>query len=138
MKRITNDKEYYAIKNRIDELLEIVSDENYETITESIELEFLSGLIEEYEQLHYPISTPTLPDILKLRMYEMNINQMQIANIIGVSPSRVSEYLSGKEPSLKVAKAMCEELGISANVVLGLTDKPGKHSVKRTESVLSY
>ncbi|GHT80560.1 hypothetical protein FACS189467_3010 [Bacteroidia bacterium] len=59
MKQITNDKEYYVIKNRIDELLEVVSDENYETITESIELEFLSELIEEYEHAYYPIATPT-------------------------------------------------------------------------------
>ncbi|MDR0828874.1 MAG: hypothetical protein LBN95_02020 [Prevotellaceae bacterium] len=58
MKKIANDKEYYVIKNRIDELLEVVSDENYNTIIESIELEFLSGLIEEYEQANFPISAP--------------------------------------------------------------------------------
>jgi antitoxin component HigA of HigAB toxin-antitoxin module len=64
MKRITNDKEYNAIKKRIETLLEIVSDENYETIPESIELEFLSDLIEEYEQIHYPISRPALAEVI--------------------------------------------------------------------------
>ncbi|MDR0866662.1 MAG: helix-turn-helix domain-containing protein [Candidatus Symbiothrix sp.] len=123
MKKITNDKEYDVIKKRIDELLEIVSDENYEMIPESIELEFLSELIEEYEQKYYPVSVPTLAEILKLRMYEMNINQLQLAKILNVSPSRISEYLSGKEPTLKVAKVMCEYLNISANVLLGLNNK---------------
>ncbi|MDR0835157.1 MAG: hypothetical protein LBN11_01055 [Tannerella sp.] len=46
MKKSTNEKEYNVIKNRIDELLEIVTDENYNSIPESIELEFLSELIE--------------------------------------------------------------------------------------------
>jgi HTH-type transcriptional regulator/antitoxin HigA len=121
MKKITNDTEYYIIKKRIDELLEVVSDENYETIPESIELEFLSELIEEYEKKHYPVSLPTLSEMLKLRMYEMNINQLQLSKMLDVSPSRISEYLSGKEPTLKVAKVMCERLNISANILLGVS-----------------
>jgi HTH-type transcriptional regulator/antitoxin HigA len=40
--------------------LEIVNDENYNDIPESIELEFLSEIIDEYESVHYPISMPTL------------------------------------------------------------------------------
>jgi HTH-type transcriptional regulator/antitoxin HigA len=123
MKKITNEKEYNVIKNRIDELLEIVTDENYNSIPESIELEFLSELIEEYENVHYPISMPTLADVLKLRMFEMNINQIQLAEMLEVSPSRISEYLSGKEPSLRVAKKMCEQLNISANVILGIRNR---------------
>ncbi|GHT69529.1 transcriptional regulator [Bacteroidia bacterium] len=123
MKKITNEKEYNVIKNRIDDLLEIVTDENYNNIPESIELEFLSELIEEYEKIHYPISIPTLTDMLKLRMYEMNINQIQLAKMLQVSPSRISEYLAGKEPSLKVAKKICEHLDISANVILGIKNK---------------
>jgi HTH-type transcriptional regulator/antitoxin HigA len=121
MKKITNDTEYYIIRKRIDELLEVVSDENYETIPESIELEFLSELIDEYEKKYYPVSLPTLAEMLKLRMYELNINQFQLAKMLDVSPSRISEYLSGKEPTLKVAKIMCERLSISANVLLGVS-----------------
>jgi len=120
MKKIANDKEYYAVKKRIDQLLEIVTDENYEKITESIELEFLSELIEEYEQKYFPVATPSLAEVLRLRMYEFGLNQLQLANILEVSPSRISEYLSNKEPSLQVAKTICSRLGVSANVVLGI------------------
>ena len=120
MKRITNDKEYYAITKRIDELLETVTDENYDTVTESIELEFLAGLVEEYENKYFPIAIPSLAEVLRLRMYEMNINQIQLAGFLNVSPSRISEYLAGKEPTLQVAKTMYEKLNISANVIFGV------------------
>ena len=120
---LTNDREYQAITKRIDELLQVVSDENYDTVPEAIELDFLSDLIEEYENKHYPIAVPTLAEVLKLRMYEMNINQGQLATILHVSPSRISEYLSGKEPTLQVAKAMYEKLNISANTIFGVNPK---------------
>ncbi|MDR0796963.1 MAG: helix-turn-helix domain-containing protein [Tannerella sp.] len=126
MNRITNDREYYSITKRIDELLSIVTDENYDIIPEAIELDFLSGLVEEYEKTHYPVAIPALAEVLKLRIYEMGINQGQLAAILHVSPSRISEYLSGKEPTLRVAKAMYEKLSISANTIFGVNPGYGK------------
>jgi len=121
MKAITNDKEYKAITKRIDQLLDIVTDDNYNSIPEAVELDFLSTLIEEYERKHYSIAPPSLSDSIRLRMYEMDINQAKLARLLGVSPSRITEYLAGKEPSLKIARAICEKLNISANVVLGVS-----------------
>jgi len=44
-----------------------------------------------------------------------------LSEIIGVSPSRMSEYLTGKsEPTLKVARAMRIKLDISPYNVLGI------------------
>ena len=120
MNKIKNEREYQAITKRIDELLKIVSDDNYDVIPEAIELDFLSDLIEEYENKHYTIAIPTLAEVLKLRMYEMDINQGQLAKLLNVSPSRISEYLSGKEPTLQVAKVMYEKLNISANTIFGV------------------
>ncbi|MGC4129728.1 MAG: helix-turn-helix transcriptional regulator [Bergeyella sp.] len=38
-----------------------------------------------------------------------------------VSQSRISEYLTGKsEPTLKVARTICQKLNISPEIVLGL------------------
>lgn len=125
MKTITNDKEYQAIVGRINQLLDIVTDNNYNSIPEAVELDFLSELIEEYDREHYPIAQPTLSESIRLRMYEMNINQAELAKMLGVSPSRITEYLSGKEPSLKVARIICEKLNISASVVLGVS-KPNQ------------
>jgi len=130
MNRITNDKEYYAITKRIDELLKIVTDENYTIVPEAIELDFLSDLVEEYENKYFPVSIPTLAEVLKLRMYEMGINQGQLAAILQISPSRISEYLSGKEPTLQVAKAMYEKLNISANTIFGVNPAPYLYSAE--------
>jgi HTH-type transcriptional regulator/antitoxin HigA len=66
-------------------------------------------------------------DVIKLRMYEMNINQSQLANLLQVSPSRVSEYLSGKEPTFQIARTIYEHLGISANVIFNLNPVYTEH-----------
>ena len=121
MKSISNETEYNAIVKRIDELLEIVTDENYSTIPEAIELDFLSALVEEYEDRHYPIEQPSMIDVMKLRMYEMGINQNKLSEMLEVSPSRVSEYLNGKsEPTLPVARNISRKLDINASIVLGV------------------
>ena len=60
MKTISNEKEYNAIVKRMDELLEIVNDENYDTIPQAIELDFLSDLVEEYECKYYPAMQPSM------------------------------------------------------------------------------
>ena len=60
MKTISNEIEYKAIVKRIDELLEIVTDENYNIVPEAIELDFLSELVEEYENKYYPVTPPSM------------------------------------------------------------------------------
>lgn len=58
---------------------------------------------------------------IKLRMYEMGLNQVKLSELLEVSPSRVSDYLTGRcEPTLKVARAMSRKLNIDANIVLGI------------------
>ena len=54
-------------------------------------------------------------------MYEMGLTQVNLAKLLKVSPSRISEYLSGKsEPTLKIAREISIQLGIDANIVLGV------------------
>ncbi|MDE7134996.1 MAG: helix-turn-helix transcriptional regulator, partial [Muribaculaceae bacterium] len=49
------------------------------------------------------------------------LTQISLSKILGVSPSRISEYLSGKsEPTLKVGRAISHKLGIDANIILGV------------------
>ena len=53
-------------------------------------------------------------------MYEMEINQAKLSDLLGVSPSRISDYLTGRcEPTLKVARELSRKLDIDANIVLG-------------------
>lgn len=121
MAKIQNKTAYDATMARIEELLPLVDDNTPLTDKNLIELDLLSSLAEEYEDEHYPIKVPSLVDVLKLRMYEMGINQAKLSELLGVSPSRVSDYLTGRcEPTLKVAREMSQKLNIDANIVLGV------------------
>lgn len=113
--------EYKAICERIEELLKVVGNETPTNDKNFIELNLISDLVADYEEEHYPVTTPTLPELLRYKMAEFNISQIEIAKRLGVSQSRVSEYITGKaEPTLKVAKLMCTELDISPSAILGM------------------
>ena len=87
----------------------------------SIELELLSNFVADYSEEHFSLGEPSLVDVLKLRMYEMGLNQKSLSQLIGVSPSRLSDYISGKcEPTLKVAREISKKLNIDASIVLGV------------------
>ncbi len=121
MTRIETEIQYKATMARIEELLPLVTEDTPEDNPLAIELVLLSNLVADYDEEHFPISTPTLVDILRLRMYEMNLSQKSMAELIGISAARLSEILSGKrEPSLQTARAICINLSIDANIVLGV------------------
>lgn len=113
--------QYKVTCERIEELLQVVGNETSIVDKNFIELDFLSDLVADYEEKHFPIETPTLQEVIKLRMFEMNISQVKLSEILSISPSRVSEYLTGKsEPTLKIAREISKKLNIDASVVLGV------------------
>ena len=122
MARIKTEKEYEAAMARIDELLPLTWNEGApEDSPENIELSLLSDLVAEYEDVHYPIASPSLVDILKLRMYEMGLTQKNVAALLGISAPRLSEIMHGKtEPSLSLARTMCIKMNITPEAALGL------------------
>lgn len=121
MARIQDKNAYEATMARIEELLPLVNDNTPKTDKNAVELDLLTELVSEYEDEHYPIKMPSLVDILKLRMYEMGLNQTKLSELLGVSPSRISDYFSGKcEPTLNVARRINHKLGIDANIILGV------------------
>lgn len=121
MAQIKTEQQYRKLMQRVDELLEVVDDNTPKDDVNYIELDLISNLVEEYEDVHYPIGKPSLVDIIKLRLYEMNLTQTKLAEMIGISPARVSEIMTGKcEPTLKVGREISRKLGISPTVVLGV------------------
>ena len=92
-----------------------VDDPNY------LELDMISDMVAEYEDIHYPIGKPTLIEIIKLRLYEMGITQSKLAEMLGLSNARVSEILNGKsEPSLKIGRELSRQLNIDPEIILGV------------------
>ncbi|MCR4774045.1 MAG: helix-turn-helix domain-containing protein [Prevotella sp.] len=121
MTKIENEKQYNWAVQRVEELLPLVDDATPADDPNAIELELLSNLVADYSDAHYSIGEPSLVDVLKLRMYEMGLNQKTLAQLLNISPSRISDYMSGKsEPTLRIARDMSQKLNISANVILGV------------------
>ncbi len=62
-------------------------------------------------------------DILKDIMVDQNLNQSQLAKLVGVKQSQVSEWLKGKsKPGYDSLKQICKALDISGNRILGLDE----------------
>ncbi len=60
-------------------------------------------------------------EILQEIMIEKSLNQTALAEKIGVKQSQVSEWLKGKsKPGYDNLRSMCENLGVSAERLLGL------------------
>ena len=119
MAKIKDEKQYQIILKRVEELMNIVTEDTSPNDPNFVELDLLADLAEEYEMEHYPVGQPTLSEILKLRMYEMQLTQKSLAELLGVSAPRVSDYLSGKsQPTFSIAKKMHSNLNIDANLIL--------------------
>jgi len=119
MKEIKNTKQYESALQRIEELLLLVDNNTLSSKADFIELDQLSDLVSDYEVLNFPVDKPNLIDIIKLRMFEMNLNQKSLAELLGVSSPRISEYLRGKrEITLSTAKQLHKKLNIDAEIIL--------------------
>ena len=121
MAQIKTEEAYRAALKRVEYLEDIVTDDTPINDQYALELDMLVDLIEEYEDIHYPIGKPTLIDIIKLRMYEMGLTQQAVAAMLGISAPRMSEIMHGKtEPSLSLARTMSQKLNIEPSIVLGV------------------
>ncbi|MFA6402614.1 MAG: transcriptional regulator [Salinivirgaceae bacterium] len=74
--------------------LEVIFDSPVNS-NEGDEAELLSILIEKYEDIYYPIEAPDPIEAIKFRMEQMDMDNNDLANIIGYK-SRVSEIFNKK------------------------------------------
>jgi HTH-type transcriptional regulator/antitoxin HigA len=121
MTKIETEAQYRWALQRVEELLPLVKDDTPTTDPNSIELDLLSGLVADYSDEHFAIGEPSLIDVIKLRMFEMGLTQAALSKLLGINPSRICEYLSGKkEPTLRQARTISQKLNIDPAIVLGL------------------
>ena len=104
---------YEFALQRIEELLPVAPDCASEDDPRAAELDMLCRVVEAYEDIHYPIAQPTVGEIIADAMDEMKMSGKELAQRIGVSPSRISDYITGRaEPTLKIARLLCQVLRI--------------------------
>jgi len=82
----------------------------------------LSLLAEQYEDSIplMPIKTPsTLTEMIRFKMFEMNLKQKQLARLLEISETRISELLTGKRKiNIELAKKLHSKLNIDAHFIL--------------------
>ena len=117
MAQLKNEEAYNAAMQRIEELLKVVTDETPVSDPNYQELDILSDMVAEYENIHYTFAKPKLTDVIRLRMYERSLTQAAVARLLGISPSRMSELMHGKmEPSYQLSRDLCLKLNIGRNL----------------------
>lgn len=120
MNNVTKEQYEFALA-RMEELLPLVDDNIAANDKNAIELTVMSDIVIAYEKKHFPIEKPTVAELIELSLEDKGMTQKQLAAEIGVSPSRVSDYVSGRsEPTLKIARLLCTILGISPAAMLGI------------------
>jgi len=119
LRPIKSEEDYATALNILEELFDAA-----EGTPEADRRDVLSVLIEKYEDEHYPIDLPDPIDAVKFRMDQAGLSQKDLVPLIG-SKSKVSEVLAGKRPfSLRMIRALRQQLGIPADVLLGTRKLP--------------
>lgn len=85
---------------------------------ESDDLEILSILIKEYENVNYPVPKSNPLDAIRFRLEQMNMSEAELSDVLGYR-SRKSEILSGKRKlSLAMIRKLADKLHIPAEVLI--------------------
>lgn len=113
IKPIKNEEDYNQALDR----LESIFDAKRGSI-EGDELEILAILIENYENIHFPIGFPDPVEAIKFRMEQMGYKQSDLAKVVGLK-SRASEILNRKRKlSLDMIRQLHESFKIPTDVLI--------------------
>ena len=107
IKTIKNEHDYEQAMNRLEQIFHAPAD-----TPEGDVADVLSILIEKYEEEHHPIGMPDPIEAIKFRMEQMNMNQKDLAEIVGFT-SRVSEILNKKR---KLTLGMIRKLSTALDI----------------------
>ena len=82
----------------------------------------ISDAIIEYEAAYHPLPgrvSAIITNEIVRRMEEKHLKQKNVAQILGISESRMSDLLHGKRPlNLRIVKKLRDELDIPADFIL--------------------
>lgn len=117
---VSNNKDYEKVMAKIDKLIEIP--DNKLTTKQADELHKLAVAAQRYEKSIYNIKPPsTFEGVLEMKMYELKLNQGEMAKKLHVSNAKFSLILSGKQkPDIYFLKSLNESLGIDGNYLLSV------------------
>jgi HTH-type transcriptional regulator / antitoxin HigA len=113
IKPIKTEQDYKNALKRLDEIF----DAKIGT-TESDEADVLGLLIDEYEKKYYPIEAPDPIEAIKIRMEEMHLKRVDLANELG-GKNRVSEILNRRRKlTVEMIRNLTTKLNLSAGLLI--------------------
>lgn len=117
-KKITTKPEYKIAIKIIDNLM--ARGENNLSKKEQQQLKALALAVEKFEDESLPLPKPkTLVGMIQFKMFEQKLKQKQLADILNIPESRVSEMMKGKRKiTLPVAQKLYRQLNIPADFIL--------------------
>jgi len=121
MAQIKSEVAYRAALKRIDEILPLVNDLTPLDDPNYLELDMISDMVEEYENIHYQIESPSLADVIKLRMYEQGLTMEGLAVMLDLPLANVEGLFNNNYiPNINVGRTISQKLSIDPATVLGL------------------
>jgi HTH-type transcriptional regulator/antitoxin HigA len=116
--QIKTKEAYNAVMLEIDKLMK--RGEANLSQAELKRLRIMAEAAEMYEDVHDPLPLPdSLPEMIRMRMFQMQLNQAFTAKLLGVSDAKFSLILSGRQrPDIIFIKALHEKLKVDANLIL--------------------
>jgi HTH-type transcriptional regulator/antitoxin HigA len=113
IKLIKTDADYQKALKRLEEIF----DAKIGT-PESDEADILGLMVDEYEKKHYHIDAPDPIEAIKIRMKEMQLKQVDLADAIG-GKNRVSEILNRKRKlTVEMIRNLTKRLNLSAGLLI--------------------
>lgn len=90
------------------------------SLSELARLRILADAAEAYEDVSDPLPLPSsLPEIIKMKMFQLRLNQQSAAQLLGISEAKFSLIMNGKQkPDIYFLKAVREKLNVDANLLL--------------------
>lgn len=123
--KIKDRREYDEVMKRIEKVLQKTTKSGGAKNLPAKELETLKQLslmAEKYEDSIplMPIKAPTtITEMIRYKMFEMNLRQKQLSKMLDISESRISELLTGKRKiNIDLAKKLHAKLNIDAHFIL--------------------
>lgn len=112
-------KEYNTKNNEMEMLLKKLTANGDLVQSDHNKLEVLSDEIAAYEEINFAFEANTLQEMIELRMFQRKLKQKDLAEILGTTPSRISEILNGKRRlTIDLAKNLHQKLNIDAELIL--------------------
>lgn len=113
IKLIKTEEDYQIALEQLDKIFDAA-----EGTPDSDQADILALLIDEYENIHYPIEAPDPIEAIKIRMEELQLKQKDIASAVG-GKNRASEILNRKRKlTVDMIRNLSESLNLSASLLI--------------------